>query len=73
MKMMRKTSSTTSMLLIIPLQIFSSLMAESGLMKVTLLVDNEVAREFDFLRLMFPMRFFNDVIIPLTNAKLNQL
>jgi hypothetical protein len=38
-----------------------------------LLVENEAAREFDFLRLMFPMRFLIDVIIPLTNAKLIQL
>ena len=35
-----------------------------------LLVDNVAAKEFDFFRLLFPMRFMNEVIIPLTNQKL---
>jgi hypothetical protein len=38
-----------------------------------LLVDNVAATEFDFFRLLFPMRFMNEVIIPLTNQKLNTL
>jgi hypothetical protein len=37
-----------------------------------LLVENEAAKEIDFFRLLFPMRFLNDVVIPLTNGKLNQ-
>ena len=33
-----------------------------------LLVDNVASKEFEFLRLLFPMQFMNEAIIPLTTV-----